>query len=138
MEIDITDFVETAEPSEFSASVAELGQNAGKITWANAKREAQNRPFPLLMADDRDEFEAWIKGFGAWEDEEIAAWSLDECNALLIQYISGDLRELLDLCPGDDEYGIDWGEARSLQEQGTISGNIYEGDDGRLYFYMGN
>jgi hypothetical protein len=136
MKIDITDFVKSAKPSKFSASAAELGRNAGQITWANAKREAVSTQF--ITTDTRDEFEAWIEGFGAWDEDEIKSWSLDECNALLIQYISGDLRELTDLCFGDGKYGIDWGEARPLQEQGTVGSNIYEGDDGRLYFYMGD
>ena len=137
MEIDITDFAMTAEPSEFSASEAELGQSAGKITWANANCEAASAPF-LTTDAAFDGFYAWIKGFGAWDDDEIKAWTPIECNALLVQYISGDLRELTELCPGDDEYGIDWSEALPLQERGTISSNIYKGDDGRLYFYMGN
>ncbi len=137
MEIDITRFVKTVEPCEFSASKMEFGDNAAKITWENAKREASE--FPLLTENDRAEFERWVREFGAWEREEIAAWSMDECNALLIQYISGDLRELESLCySDDDEYGIDWGHARELSDDGVIGGNVYKGDDGRLYFYMGS
>lgn len=41
MEIDITDFVLTAETHNFSASIAEMGPDAGKITWANAVRDAE-------------------------------------------------------------------------------------------------
>ena len=137
MEIDITDFVKTAEASEFSASQAELGKDAGKITWNNAKREAESTQ--LIGEENRDEFNRWAREFGAWSEDEIAAWSLDECNALLIQYISGDLRELESLCySDDDEYGIDWKEAEKLSSAGTIGSNIYRGDDSRLYFYMGN
>jgi hypothetical protein len=40
MELDITNFVRNAETHELSASRAELGNDAGKITWNNAKREA--------------------------------------------------------------------------------------------------
>lgn len=137
MEIDITSFVKTAEPCEFSASAMELGQDAGKITWNNAKCEAESTQ--LIGEDNRDDFNQWAREFGAWEREEIEAWDLVECNALLIQYISGDLRELESLCYSDDgEYGIDWEKARELSEAGTIGGNIYQGDDSRLYFYMGN
>lgn len=133
MEIDITRFVKTAEPCEFSASQAELGKDAGKITWNNAKREGAESP--LLAEGDLDELRAWAKEFGAWEEEEIAAWGAVECNALLIQYISGDLRELESLCSSDDdEYGIDWEKAEKLAE--SSGGNIYCGDDGRVYFSM--
>jgi hypothetical protein len=138
MEIDITAFVKQAEPCQFSASQMELGKDAGKITWNNAKQEAANSP--LLNSDvELDACRAWAKEFGAWEPEEIAAWSAEDCNALLIQYISGELRELESLCwSDDDENGIDWEKARKLSERGTIAGTIYPGDDGRIYFYMGH
>ena len=51
MEIDITRFFETAETHDFSASVAELGQDAGKITWANAVLEAEETPLLTLWAN---------------------------------------------------------------------------------------
>ncbi len=138
MEIDITAFVVDAIPCEFSASRAELGNDAGKITWNNAKREAVESP--LLPPDATRAFNDWIRGFGAWEPEEIESWGATERNALLIQYISGNLRELESLCPSegnDDEndYGIDWDAARDNDQ---VSGRIYRGDDGRVYFYMGN
>lgn len=136
MEIDITAFVATAEPYEFSASRAELGSNAGKITWDNARREASSTAF--ITADSREEFERWVKGFGSWDREEIATWSIEECNALLIQFISGDLRELENTCPSQDDAPFDWSLARRLSERGVISGSIYPGDDGRVYFYMGS
>ncbi len=118
MEIDITDFVRTAETHEFSASRAELGDNAGKITWANAVAEAGNTRW--ITDETRDEFEAWVKEFGAWSRDEIKAWSLDECNALLIQFISDDLNELESLCySDDDEFSIDWDEAERLSQEGT-------------------
>lgn len=58
---------------------------------------------------------------------------------VLIQYISGDLNELKSLCFSEtDHYGIDWDEAEKLASQGTIGGCIYKGNDGRVYFYMGD
>jgi hypothetical protein len=137
MEIDITNFARNADPYEFSASIAELGTDAGKITWNNSKEEASTNP--LISTDDEfDAFRAWAKDFGAWDATEIAAWNSDECNALLIQFISGDLRELQELCPSDGDDAIDWTAAQKLSECGTIGGRIYPGDDGRIYFYMGS
>ena len=136
MEIDITDFARKAELCELSASAAELGRNACQITWNNAKREAQSIQF--IDADSRDEFEAWIYEFGAWDRDEITAWSLEECNAILIQFIAGDLRELEALCPSDiDEFSINWRKAEKLAERGTVGGRLAR-DNTRLYFYMGN
>lgn len=138
MEIDITDFVRNAEPCEFSASRAELGNDAGKITWNSAKREAADSP----LVSDPDALETvreWFGEFGAWDAEERATWSADDINALLIQFISGDWRELESLCYSDsDEFGIDWQEAQRLSEAGTISGLIFKGDNGRVYFYAGS
>jgi hypothetical protein len=128
MEIDITRLVQDCEPSRFSASQAEMGVDAGKITWGNAKDEAAHAPLISTKAE-LEEFRRWIREFGAWDAEEIAKWNATECNALLIQFISGELREL-DMCPSDeDEFGIDWDEARLLSEDGRLSG--------RIYFYMG-
>ena len=136
MEIDITDFVLNAETHNFSASRMELGDDAGKITWSNAVNEASSTQF--ISEVTRPEFESWIKEFGAWSRDEIKAWSLAECNALLIQYISGDLNELESLCYSDkDKYQINWRKAEKLSDEGTIGGSIFKEDDGRIYFYMG-
>jgi hypothetical protein len=132
MEIDITDFVRDADPFEYSASVAERGQNAGPETWQNAKDAAPGYQF--ITEDSRNEFERWIREFGAWDREEIAAWSLAECNALLIQFISGNLREMEaygDLADGS----FDWDAWHADRDGGNA---ISQGDDGRVYFYMGS
>lgn len=92
MEIDITDFVLDANTHDMSASRAEMGLCAARITWGNALTAAKSTTF--VTDETRGVFEDWAGDFGAWEDDEIKAWSLDECNALLIQYISGDLNEL--------------------------------------------
>jgi hypothetical protein len=130
VELDITHFFESADAFEYSASAAELGQNAGKITWSAAVRDSAE--YPLL--DTPEKVEEWkddVRGFGAWEDEEIDAWSVEECNALLIQFISGDIRDMESLC------GDDWEEYGRLSERGTVSGRMYRGDDERIYFYVG-
>ena len=138
MYIDITEFMRNAEPAEFSASKAELGNDAAQITWRAAKREAAESPL-LKTPDDCQALRDWAAGFGAWDDDERAAWGSDDCNALLIQVISGDLRELELLCYSDsDDLSIDWDEAEKLSAAGAISGGISKGYDGRVYFYMGD
>ncbi len=91
MDINITHLLET-DLFPFSHSRAEGGQNAGQDTW-NA---ALNGPRPLLNTPE--EFEAFrdhVAEFGAWTEEEISAWDENECQALFLQMISGDVRE----CP---------------------------------------
>ncbi len=142
MELDITRFVAETDAFQFSASAAELGQDAGRITWNNARDEARDAPL-LATADQIEQAREWFKSFGAWDDDERAAWDADDINALLIQFISGDLRELESLCAADNG-GIDWECARELSEAGTIGGRIYRGDVpgsdglGRIFFYLGD
>lgn len=136
MEIDITTFVTEGDMFEFSASQMERGMNAGPETWANSLAEAGERP--ILTDDQLPEFRDFMRGFGAWEDAEIDAWSPAECNALFIQFFAGDLREAESLCPGDGPGGIDWDAYRELAEAGTCSGRVYPGDDGKIYAYVGD
>lgn len=126
-DINITRLINDADPFAFSHSIAEGGKNAGPETWAAANAEAEERP--LLDVGDRDAVRDFFAGFGAWGPEEIAAWSSAELDALVLQYASGDLREVQDLCPGDGLGGIDWAEAEELAQAGTISGRLYASGD---------
>lgn len=133
MEIDITKLFNGDDyfPSKYSASAAEIGQDAGRITWSQACEDAPEYNF-LDTSDKLDAFRAHIKGFGAWSDEEIAAWSDTECNALFLQLVSGDIREA-----GLDTDAPDWPAYYADSEAGRVSGRTSEGDDGRVYYYLG-
>lgn len=134
-EINVTKLTTEAEMFEFSASRAERGQNAGPETWANAKAEAAERP--ILFGDDLDAFRDHVRGFGAWEDEEIDAWDETECNALFVQMVAGDMREAESLCPGEGPGGVDWSAYEELAQAGTTSGRIYaSGED--VFYYVGD
>lgn len=131
-EIDITAFVTDldTDPSEFSASQMERGKNAGPETWQNAMARALVPPPLLASADDLEAFRDHMKGFGAWDDDEIAAWSDQECNALFIQLISGDLREM-----GFQPDDFDW---EAYEADGNAAHNIFKGDDDEIYYYLGD
>lgn len=138
MEIDITSFVTTAETWDFSGSVATHGPNAGPNTWANANREAAEAKSPML--DDKAKLDAirdWMKETGAWDKVERAAMNDVELNALFIQLVSGDWQEIERLC-SDDNGDIDWTKYETLSQKGTISGCLYRGDNGLIYYYLGN
>lgn len=134
MEIDITDFFNDCAPMDYSASCAEIGQDAGNITWRAALDDAPDHR--LLDTDEkREAFRDHARGFGAWDDEEIAAWSDDELTALFIQLIAGDIREA-DL----DTTAPDWARYQEWIDDGAASGNLYGGPmstDGRIYYYLG-
>ena len=142
MEIDITDLVTDNDMFEFSASRMEMGDDAGRITWRNAQEHAKREPL-VTTTDQLDEAKRYFRGFGAWSQDEIDAWSPEEVNALLVQYVAGDWRELESLCMGDDGE-INWDKARELSEAGTIGGRIYPCDIegsaefGRIFVYIGD
>lgn len=130
MEINITKFFMNAEPCNFSASAFELGDNAGKITWGNAKEAAKE--YDLLDSPEKVEaFKAHIKDFGAWSVEEINSWPHSELNALFIQCICGDMRE--------DSLGSDMTDEEWLayEQDENKSGRIFKGTDGEIYYYAG-
>mgnify|MGYP001194031171 CR=1 FL=1 len=112
MEINITRFYNEAAPMDYSASIAEIGQDAGPSTWRAALDDAPD--YNMLDTDDkRDAFRTHVKAFGAWSDEEIAAWDTTQLNALFIQFVAGDMRN---------------NEAE----------RIYVGDDKQIYYTIGD
>lgn len=132
MELNITKFFNNATPWDFSGSVAERGQDAGKITWNNAM-EAVTEHMLLDTSAKVEALRDHARGFGAWEDAEIDAWTPQQCNALLIQMISGDIREVPDM----DQSNWDWEDYQALAEAGTIGGRMFKGTDGEIYYYIG-
>lgn len=133
MEIDITSFFRNEDPSEFSASIAETGRNdIGKVTWRRAVEAGTDSPL-LTTPDAIEALREYVKDFGAWDDEEIAAWSDAECNALFIQLVSGDIREGgLDQA-GTDLHSPEWDEYEKRAEEGRCGGNIYRSGESVFY-----
>lgn len=127
-EIKITDFFNDANPAMYSASRMELGYNAGEITWNNAKKCAHLGSKLLNSKDELQAMRNWAKSSGGWNAEEIATWDDIELNALFIQLISGEIREM-----GDDT----WEQYRGMSEDGIVSGCLFEGVDGEIYYYLG-
>lgn len=128
MELDITHMIEDSdEMPMLSGSRAELGNDAGKITWNNSIEYARKNPL-LHSAEMQEEARDYFADFGAWSREEIAAWSDAELEATVTQYIAGDIREM--------DVADDYEEYRKLQEAGTVSSNIYRDESGRWCFSM--
>ena len=120
LEIDVSFLLET-DASNFSASQAELGPNAGKITWANACEACH---LINLTPEEILEAKEYIKTWGAWEHDEIDSWSEDETKALIVQSAAGDYRETeYDL--RDEEGNVDWDEYEAAAQNGSISGNLF-------------
>lgn len=112
MDIDVTDFVNNEDPTNYFASKAEKGEHAGAITWGEALRKGDEAPM-LDTGEKLSALRVYAKTFGAWSDEEIAAWSNRECEALFIQLVSADMRE-------------------------NNNGSLFHGKNDRVYYHLGD
>lgn len=115
--VDLTAMFSHREPWDCSNSDANLGPNAGPLTWACALEVASNHeawlliPLEMATAYTKD----WARDAGAWEEGEIAEWSEVEALALLVQNVASDLRTL----------GSDNAELSELVGRGDESVNLY-------------
>lgn len=129
MQINITKFYNEAAPINYSASVAEIGYNAGPDTWQAAKDDAGD--WNMLDTDEkRQAFREWVKPFGGWNEAEIAAWDNVELNALFVQWVAGDIRECLE--------GSDWDQYMEDAEAGQCPSNLWRDDQGQVFFSLGH
>jgi hypothetical protein len=147
MEINITHLMndESFAPFEFSASVAERGGNAGRETWANAVEYAADAPLLTLelcsgykietLDDVHRTARDYLAEFGAWDADEIAGWTVDELNAIVLQLICGDIRERAAFADDPDELA---------EYEESNGGHIYQGDTeddpgfGLWFYYLGS
>lgn len=132
MEINITDFFYTGQAHLYSASKVELGDDAGKITWANALAYA-NKHRMLDTEDQLEAFRAFVKDTGGWTQEEISHWTNQELNALFVQFVAGDMREA-----GLDTPFPDWDTYYQAAGAGLVSGRIFKSDDDQVFYDIGN
>jgi hypothetical protein len=132
MEINITQLL-TTDVFDFSHSRDEGGQNAGQNTWRAALEETKSAPL-LSTPDQLEALRDHVKGFGAWNQEEISAWNDNECNALFLQLVSGDLREM-GFDSFDDMTAEYWTEYESDENS---CHNIFRSESGELFYYLGN
>lgn len=132
MEIKITEFFKSAAPMDFSASIAEIGENAGEQTWRAALEEAEDTQL-LINQEQIEAFREFAISCGFSEPD----LSDTELQALFIQWIAGDMRQM-GLNRSSDFDSINWEEIEEAQKQGQIPSNIYRGTDGEIYFYAGS
>lgn len=135
MEIDITEMANDMDHMPLlSGSVAELGASAARLTWANSQAYAAKHPL-LTRREQFDAAREFIIESGGWTEEEVHAMPDSEVNSLITQWVAGDLRELESMC--DEDGSVCWEAAEEMSHVGIVSGRIYPGDDGKVYFYMG-
>jgi len=134
MEININKYFENELcPSDFFASVAELGNNAGQLTWSYANEESED----TVLLTTFEQFAAFIdhmESMGFDFDEDEKPMDGRELNALFMQLISGDIRE----SEGLSECPINWNLYEHESEQGQVSSYIFKGIDNNIYYYLGS
>lgn len=134
MEINITKFFRQAAPMDYSASVAELGKDAGPDTWRAANDDAPDYADLLDTEEKRDAFKEHMQAMGFSEAQEFATYTNDALTALFLQLISGDMRDAgLEGEPTD----ADWLAYEARASEGRCSSAIYRGTDGEIYYYLG-
>lgn len=93
MEINITSLLDLPA-FNLSHSRAEGGENAGRNSWQAAMDQAKETAL-LDTPEKLQVFRDWVADFGAWDEHERNAWTPQECNALFLQWVAGDIRQ----CP---------------------------------------
>ena len=127
MECEVS-FLAEVDCMQLSGSRAELGQDAGQLTWRNALELAGRHP--LVTWENDEEIRGYFRDYGAWDSEEIAAWSHLEMSAMLLQEAAANFRDFEDHCGGD------WEEYNRQAENGRIRGQLWaEGDKVFCAFY---
>ena len=117
IEIDITALKEK-NLKNYSASCHEIGDNAGQITWNNAK----NSELSFITEENKQECIDYFNEYGCWNN--LKEWPINKLNGLFIQQASSCLRE----CEG-----MTSDEAEKAREAGQISSNIFEHEN-KTYF----
>ncbi len=130
MELNVTHMIEAINDAPpLVGSIAQYGPDAARMTWDNSKAFASSHAL-LKTDDERDAARAHFKSYGAWSEEEIAAWSEEELQAITCQEVAHQISEL-EMFDTPEEY-------RAASEAGTVSGGLYQGDDGQWYCYFGD
>jgi hypothetical protein len=131
LQINVTHLVD-GEPSDlqqYSDSINNSGlSNIGEFTWNNARRAA--RKASLVKSEDQDTLRDWIYELGGWTGDEVDAMSDVDTNALLLQFIAGDIQEM----HAHDDYE----DYVSAQQEGTTSSHLWRADDGQWFFDVSN
>lgn len=136
MELNITHIIRGESLDDFSCSQAERPGYAGPGSWAASMGVAMrllpascvfnnpgaiDRKAPVSEDEFDDAIVEWLKPWGAWDDEEIQAMGVEGRRALLLQFISGDVRESeVDDDPDSDDVWNDY-EARATDGQCSSS-----------------
>lgn len=131
MELDITSLLDL-DAWELSHSAAEGGLTSKKDCWIASLAAAKEH----CLLDTEEKLQAMRdfarSSFGCTR-EEIEGFMPKHLNALFLQSIASYTREL----GANSIVEIDWAKAEKMKREGQAPSNLYKGDNGRVYFYLG-
>lgn len=124
--INVTHLVSNSDTlTQYSDSVYNSGlQNTGEVTWRNARRAATDEP--LVGPEHQETLRNWLYGLGGWTSDEIDAMTDTETNALLLQFIAGDIQEM--------QRHDDPTDYAAAQQDGQASPYLWCDDEGKWFF----
>ena len=123
-----------------SGSMAELGNDAGRVTWENSGDLADRLPGFLETETELQEVRDHIKEYGAWDGEEIAAFTPRDLRAFIVQEVMAEIRHL----ESSDIDLEDFTEEEFQEATENEGGRLYKGDVpessgfGDWFFYVGS
>lgn len=129
MQINVTHMVEDCDDMPLlSGSQAELGNDAGRITWNNSAAYGKDNPL-LTTEEEKDAARDHFREYGAWTAEEIAAWDDSHLQAITCQDVAAAIREM--------EVAEDYNDYVRLCEEGTCSARLFRDEDGEWWCVLG-
>lgn len=122
-----------------SGSRAELGDNAGELTWRNSCNLGATLPNFLATEEEKQAVRDHFREYGAWDEEEINAWTDSDLRGLIVQEVASEVRHLesagIDLEEFTEE---DFTEATENEGGSLFRGDIVGEDSfGQWFFYLG-
>jgi hypothetical protein len=136
MELNITQFFNEAGMIDYSASCAEIGQDAGEVTWQAALADAPMWNL-LKTVEQKEDFRAYVRSTGGWDDAECEEFGDLTLQAMCIQFVAGWIREAFP----DGTEGLtseDWSDYYARSEQGECTGVFSVDSQGNIFAYIGN
>lgn len=94
---DVSKMFDAHDPWDVSNSIANLGQRAGEITWENALEIARKRDEWLRSPVEEacEGMREWCRDTGAWDEDELAGYTVDDLLGMFVQNVAGELRGYL-------------------------------------------
>lgn len=136
VELKITKLFKAICPSDYSASRAEIGNEAGADTWRAACEDSEDYSDLLEPEGAKQALIDHLTDMGYSESGELSIDDTETLTALLLQLVSGDMRNFIGFGETAESWG--WDEYEYECAAGTCSCRLFKGVDDEIYYYLGS